>query len=144
MYLHIFLLFRKKRFMLDEMLHQEICHIFGMNIYIFPLENALLIVKIGRLSYSLGKKVTWNEKNYNCHCIPKNMINFQVFFWVISSSINLSFFKSLFCQTVSVLILALQHSFLKNVTWKVWEILLVSFALLFFTKLFLQTRLHLL
>ena len=43
--------------MLDEMLHQEICHIFGMNIYIFPLVNALLIVKIGRLGYSLGKKV---------------------------------------------------------------------------------------
>ena len=43
--------------MLDEMLHQE-SHIFGMNLYIFPLVNALLIVKIGRLGYSLGKKVT--------------------------------------------------------------------------------------
>ena len=59
----------------------------------FPLMNALVYVDI---DIREKNKVARNEKRKNLHefSYSKNMANFEMFCWVISSSINLLFLKS--------------------------------------------------
>ena len=105
-------LFRNKSFMLEEMTwrnaskfaifymyeNPKLLFPFFISYYFIFSPNEYPGLCLYRPGHSLGKKVKWHEmkngkSNFGLLYI-QNMANFEVFHWVISSSINLFFRKS--------------------------------------------------